>query len=70
MRGVMDECTHLGHFSKPVDPSLIIAVTAKQDAYMPRDRVTGLTDIWPGCEVRYVDRGHVSAILFNQNVFR
>jgi len=30
MRGVMDECTHLGHFSPPVDPSLIIVVTAKQ----------------------------------------
>lgn len=31
MRGVMDECTHLGNFSIPVDPSLIIIVAAKND---------------------------------------
>ena len=66
----MDECTHLSHFEKPVDPSLIIAVAAKQDAYMPRDRVICLSDLWPGCEVRYIDRGHVSAFLFDQSAFR
>ncbi|KAK7066697.1 hypothetical protein SK128_016797 [Halocaridina rubra] len=31
MRGVMDECTHLGNFSVPVDPSLIIIVAAEND---------------------------------------
>lgn len=31
MRGIMDECTHLGNFSIPVDPSLIIIVAAKND---------------------------------------
>lgn len=31
MRGIMDECTHLGNFSVPVDPSLVIIVAAKND---------------------------------------
>lgn len=66
----MDECTHLAHFDKPVDPSLIICVVAEQDAYIPRDRVMSLSDIWPGCEVRQIDEGHVTAFLFKQNVFR
>lgn len=70
MRGVMDECTHLGNFSVPVDPELIIIVSAKQDAYVPREGVIGLDQLWPGCEVRYVDQGHVGAVLFNQSVFR
>ena len=34
MRGVMDECTHLGNFSIPVDPSLVIIVAAKNDGYV------------------------------------
>lgn len=66
----MDQCTHLSHFDPPVDPSLIIIVTAMQDGYMPRDRVTSLTDIWPGSEIRYIDQGHVAAFLFKQNEFR
>uniref|UniRef100_A0A0B6ZRB6 Uncharacterized protein n=2 Tax=Arion vulgaris TaxID=1028688 RepID=A0A0B6ZRB6_9EUPU len=70
MTGVMDECTHLGNFSVPVDPELVIIVSARQDAYVPKDGVIGLDQLWPGCEVRYVDQGHVGAVLFNQNVFR
>ena len=70
MRGVMDECTHLAHFDRPVDPSLVIIVAANHDAYIPRDKVISLTDLWPGCEVRYIDEGHVSAFLFKQNEFR
>ncbi|CAL1537894.1 unnamed protein product [Lymnaea stagnalis] len=70
MRGVMDECTHLGNFSTPVDTELIIIVSAKQDAYVPKEGVLGLDDLWPGCEVRYVDNGHVGAVLLHQSVFR
>lgn len=70
MRGVMDECTHLGNFSRPVDTSLVIVVVAKSDAYIPRDRVLSITDLWPGAEVRYVDTGHIAAYLFKQSVFR
>ncbi|XP_075234970.1 protein ABHD18 isoform X2 [Lycorma delicatula] len=70
MRGIMDECTHLRNFSTPVDTSLIIAVCARDDGYVPREGVTNLADIWPGAEVRYLDAGHVSAFILHQKVFR
>ncbi|XP_032540686.1 protein ABHD18 isoform X3 [Chiroxiphia lanceolata] len=70
MKGVMDECTHVANFSVPVDPSLIIVVQAKEDAYIPRTGVRSLQEIWPGCEIRYLDGGHVSAYLFKQGLFR
>ncbi|KAM8938931.1 protein ABHD18 isoform 1-T1 [Pelodytes ibericus] len=70
MKGVMDECTHVANFSVPVDPSLIIVVQAKEDAYVPRIGVRSLQEIWPGCEIRYLNGGHVSAYLFKQGLFR
>ncbi|XP_029446929.1 protein ABHD18 isoform X3 [Rhinatrema bivittatum] len=70
MKGVMDECTHVANFSVPVDPSLIIVVQAKEDAYIPRIGVRSLQEIWPGCEVRYLEGGHISAYLFKQGLFR
>uniref|UniRef100_A0A1B0EYP7 Protein ABHD18 n=1 Tax=Lutzomyia longipalpis TaxID=7200 RepID=A0A1B0EYP7_LUTLO len=70
MRGVMDECTHLKNFSVPYDTSLIIAVCAKDDAYVPREDCTSLEEIWPGAEVRYLDAGHVSAYVLHQKLFR
>ncbi|XP_053559623.1 protein ABHD18 isoform X1 [Bombina bombina] len=70
MKGVMDECTHVANFSVPLDPSLIIVVQAKKDAYVPRVGVRSLQEIWPGCEIRYLDGGHISAYLFKQGLFR
>ncbi|XP_011298842.1 uncharacterized protein C4orf29 homolog [Fopius arisanus] len=70
MRGIMDECTHLRNFEVPVDTNLIIAVCAKDDAYVPRDNCMSLEKIWPGAEIRYIDAGHVSAYLLHQKVFR
>ncbi|XP_011164258.1 protein ABHD18 isoform X3 [Solenopsis invicta] len=70
MRGIMDECTHLKNFETPVDTELIIAVCAKDDAYVPRDHCMSLETIWPGAEIRYIDAGHVSAYLLHQKVFR
>uniref|UniRef100_H3CJY0 Abhydrolase domain containing 18 n=1 Tax=Tetraodon nigroviridis TaxID=99883 RepID=H3CJY0_TETNG len=70
MKGVMDECTHMANFSVPVDTSLIIVIQAIEDAYVPRTGVLSLQDIWPGCEVRYLNGGHISAYLFKQNTFR
>lgn len=70
MRGIMDECTHLKNFEVPVDTELIIAVCARNDAYVPRDRCMSLETIWPGAEIRYIDAGHVSAYLLHQKVFR
>ncbi|MBN3280291.1 ABD18 protein, partial [Polyodon spathula] len=70
MKGVMDECTHIANFSVPVDPSLVIVVQAKEDAYIPRTGVRSLQEIWPGCEVRFLNGGHISAYLFKQGLFR
>ncbi|KAH8371004.1 hypothetical protein KR093_005895 [Drosophila rubida] len=70
MRGMMDECTHLKNFSVPLDTSLIIAVCARDDAYVPREGCSSLEDIWPGAEVRYLDAGHVSAYVLHQKLFR
>jgi hypothetical protein len=70
MRGVMDECTHLGNFSIPVDPTLVIIAMAKHDAYMPRNNLIGLHELWPGSELRELDSGHIAAFLFKQKAFR
>lgn len=70
MRGVMDECTHLKNFSMPYDTSLITAISAKDDAYVPRDGCASLEEVWPGAEVKYLDAGHVSAYVLHQKLFR
>lgn len=70
MRGIMDECTHLGNFTPPVDPSLSIIVSAKHDAYVPREGIKSIGELWKGCEIRYIDAGHITAFLFNQYMFR
>ncbi|XP_064637354.1 protein ABHD18-like [Lineus longissimus] len=70
MRGIMDQCTHLVNFSVPVDPSLVIVVSAEKDAYMPRDKVIPMQDIWPGVELRYLKNGHIGSFLFHQADFR
>lgn len=70
MRGIMNQCTHLANFSVPVDTSLIIAVCARDDGYVPQEGVADLRDIWPGAEVRYIDGGHVLAFVLHQKDFR
>uniref|UniRef100_A0A915I051 Protein ABHD18 n=1 Tax=Romanomermis culicivorax TaxID=13658 RepID=A0A915I051_ROMCU len=68
---ILDEFTHLGLFSKPVDPSLIIVVCAGRDAYIPRDKVADLSTIWPEAEFRLLEKyGHIGAFLFEQAAFR
>ncbi len=70
MHLIMDECTHLLNYEKPVDASLIKIITAKEDCYILRDGVNDFNSIWPGVEVEYLDKGHVSAFLLSQNQFR
>ncbi len=70
MRGIMDECTHLKNFSVPVDPSLIIVVAARYDAYMPREGTVPIDHLWPGCEIRYVECGHITGYVLYQSLFR
>ena len=71
MRGIMDEFTHMKNYDVPVDPELIIIVAAEHDAYMPRDGITALPEIWPGSKLRFIENtGHVASYIFHQSVFR
>jgi len=70
MRCIMDEFTHLKNYDMPVDTELVIVVVADKDAYVPRQKIVGVDEIWPGCEIRYVNTGHVSAYIRYQGLFR
>jgi hypothetical protein len=66
MQLLMDECTHLLNFDKPIDPTLVYAIAANDDMYVLRDGVQSFSDVWPGSKVTYLSQGHVSAFLFSQ----
>ena len=51
-------------------PEAAVLVAANQDAYVSRQSVIELAEHWPGCEVRWVEGGHVSAFLMQQPAFR
>lgn len=70
MRGIMDECTHLKNFSVPFDTSLVIAICANCDAYVPSQGCSKLEEIWPGATIRYVNSGHVGAYIRHLSLFR
>lgn len=70
MKGVMDECTHLGNFSVPVDPELIIIVLAENDEYIPAKGYQKLSEIWPGSQVRTLPLGHISGFFMGRKEFR
>lgn len=70
MRGLMDEFTHLKNFPIPVETSLIIAICAQRDGYVPREGCTKLDELWPGSSIRYINCGHVQAFLRYLDVFR
>merc|ERR1719370_1930134 len=70
MRGLMDECTHLGNYSKPLDPDLVEMVVARYDAYQPRRGITPLHEVLQCRKPREVPEGHVRAYLLHQEVFR
>jgi len=70
MRGLMDECTHLGNYSTPVDTELVELVLAEYDAYQPRQGVVPLQQLWPGCRTRTIEEGHIRSYLLKQHVFR
>lgn len=70
MRMILDFATHLGMFPSPLAPHLATFVVAKDDLYIPRQSVTDVRSIWSGCEVRYMEGGHVSSAIFQQGHFR
>ncbi|KAF8560807.1 hypothetical protein P879_08641 [Paragonimus westermani] len=66
MRELLDYFTHLGNFSPIVEPRLVLAVAAEQDAYIPRHGVIPLNELYPGAEIRLLPQsGHVGAYLRN-----
>ncbi|KAF5288142.1 hypothetical protein FQA39_LY15486 [Lamprigera yunnana] len=70
MKGIMDEFTHLKNFSPPIDTSLIIAICAKRDGYIPSKGFSKLEEVWPSATIRYVDSGHVGAYICYLSIFR
>ncbi|CAH1777017.1 unnamed protein product [Owenia fusiformis] len=67
---LMDDCTHMGNYPKPVDPELIILLAAKYDEYVPRNSTIRLDELWNGCEVREMETGHVIGFLRHQEEYR
>lgn len=69
MKEVMDQVTGLQNFSVPIDPTMSTFVVAKADAYYPIHNLKPMTDIWPGCEVRYLNTGHIAGFLMHHRDF-
>ncbi|XP_061164774.1 protein ABHD18-like [Saccostrea echinata] len=67
---VMEEFTHLGNYSSPVDTSIILSLVAESDAYIPRDNVMTHQDLWPGSKVKVIPGGHVSSVVSSRHLFR
>jgi len=70
MAEIMDNCTHLKNFDTPVDPQLCIIVTAEHDGYVPKSNLIALNQLWPGSQLRKIDAGHVTAIIFYHRLFQ
>jgi hypothetical protein len=71
MRLLMDEFTSLDNYSRPVQSNIPNAmfIVCTNDGYVLRDGIPDMNDVWPGCLIRYIPYGHISAFLFNQSLF-
>ncbi|CAF3193893.1 unnamed protein product [Rotaria socialis] len=71
MRLLMDEFTSLFNYSRPVQSNISNAlfIACINDGYIIRDGIPHMNDLWPGCHIRYIPRGHISAFLLNQSGF-
>ena len=72
MRHLMDEFTSLHNYSRPVESNIpnALFIACSKDGYVLRDGIPHMNDVWPGCEIRYIPRGHISGFLFNQSGFQ
>ena len=74
MRLLIDEFSNLKNYPTVACPDAAIVVVAKSDLYVTRpeddDMIHDITEIWPGCEVRVVDGGHISSYLTHNHTFR
>lgn len=71
MRLVMDEFTSLAKYARPPESNLpnALFIVCTNDGYVLRDGIPHMNDLWPGCLVRYIPYGHISAFVFNQSLF-
>ncbi len=71
MRLLMDEFTSLDNYARPIQSNISNAmfIVCTNDGYILRDGIPDMNDVWPGCLVRFIPYGHISAFIFNQSVF-
>jgi len=69
MRRLMDHMTHLRHYETPIDGRMATFVLATNDAYYPVGDLEPMTDLWPGCQIRHIDAGHVIGFLLHHRTF-
>ena len=71
MRLVMDEFTSLENYARPAESNIPNAmfIVCTNDGYVLRDGIPDMNDLWPGCSVRFIPYGHISAFIFNQSLF-
>uniref|UniRef100_A0AC35FNZ6 Abhydrolase domain-containing 18 n=1 Tax=Panagrolaimus sp. PS1159 TaxID=55785 RepID=A0AC35FNZ6_9BILA len=68
---LMEEFTNLSKYPVPYEPSLVKAVIAEEDAYIIRNDVPDLSDLWPGSHIKIIPGvGHVQAYIQMHDVFR
>lgn len=54
----------------PLRPDAAILVAGRHDEYVPPDTAEGLHEHWQGSQLRWVDAGHVGAVLLHSGAFR
>ncbi|XP_019858600.1 PREDICTED: protein ABHD18-like [Amphimedon queenslandica] len=67
LKHVMDFSTHFHNYPKPIAPELLTFLPANDDLYMPHHTVEDMREVWPGCNVRYIDGGHVTSFLLQRS---
>ena len=53
-------------FPPPLLPAAAVLANPKLDGYIPRSAFEGLHDHWPGSELRWIDGGHASTMLWRK----
>lgn len=71
MRLLMDEFTSLEFYARPVQSNIPNAmfIVCSNDGYVLRNGIPDMNDLWPGCLIRFIPYGHISAFVFNQSMF-
>lgn len=67
---VLDDVAALSVYPQPVRTDAIVTVAARHDAYIPLQNQLSISNVYPGCEVREVDGGHVTAIAMGWKCFQ